>query len=73
MTDILKKIYTEIVGGTDTSLLIWTLIGFFIIILVSRKIGKIKLSQQFEDLSAALNNFKQQPSRDFLAFSLFVN
>ncbi len=37
-----------------------------------RKIGKIKLSQQFEDLSAALNNFKQQPSRAFLAFSLLI-
>ncbi len=50
MTDILKKIYTEIVGGTDTSLLIWTLIGFFIIILVSRKIGKIKELENREKL-----------------------
>ena len=39
---ILQKIYDEISRGTDTSLLIWALIGFLIIILVSRKIGRLK-------------------------------
>ena len=40
--DIFQKLYDEISRGTDTSLLMWTLVGFLIIILVSRKIGKLK-------------------------------
>ena len=42
MIDILEKIYTEIWNGTDTALLMWLLFGFLIIILFSRRIGKIK-------------------------------
>ena len=42
MLDILQKIYTEIWNGTDTALLMWILFGFLIMILFSRRIGKIK-------------------------------
>ena len=41
MTEILKKIYSELWGG-DTSLLIWTLVGFLFIVFISRRIGKLK-------------------------------
>ena len=41
MTEILKKIYSELWGG-DTSLLIWTLVGFLLIVFISRRIGKLK-------------------------------
>ncbi len=41
MTEIFTKIYNEL-WGTDTSLLIWTLFGFLLIVLISRRIGKLK-------------------------------
>ena len=41
MTEIFTKIYDEL-WGTDTSLLIWTLFGFLVIVFISRRIGKLK-------------------------------
>ena len=41
MTEILKNIYNELWGG-DTSLLMWTLVGFLLIVFISRRIGKLK-------------------------------
>ena len=42
MLEIFKKIYQEIWNGTDTALLMWILFGFLIIVLLSRRIGRIK-------------------------------
>ena len=42
MLDIFQKIYSELWGGTDTSLLIWIFFGFIVIIFISRKISKLK-------------------------------
>ena len=41
MTEIFTKIYNEL-WGTDTSLLIWILFGFLLIVFISRRIGKLK-------------------------------
>ena len=40
MTEIFRKIYNEL-WGTDTSLLIWILFAFLLIVLISRRIGKL--------------------------------
>ena len=50
MFDILQKIYTEIAEGTNTALLIWTLVSFVIIVFISRKIGKLKELKNREHL-----------------------
>ena len=42
MPDFLKIIYNELLGGTDTSLLIWILFGFIVVVLISRRISKFK-------------------------------
>ena len=42
MADFFKIIYNEISGGTDTSLLIWILFGFIVIVLISRRVSKFK-------------------------------
>ena len=50
MFDILQKIYAEIAEGTNTALLIWTLVSFVIIVFISRKIGKLKELKNREHL-----------------------
>ena len=40
--DILSTIYKELMGGTDTSLLIWILLAFLLMVLLSRRISKFK-------------------------------
>ena len=40
--DILSTIYNELMGGTDTSLLIWILLAFLLMVLLSRRISKFK-------------------------------
>ena len=49
MTEIFTKIYNEL-WGTDTSLLIWTLFGFLVIVFISRRIGKLRELKNREKL-----------------------
>ena len=42
MPDFLKIIYNELLGGTNTTLVIWILFGFVIIVLISRRLSKFK-------------------------------
>ncbi len=50
MSEFFKIIYNELLSGTDTSLLIWILFAFFIIVLLSRRISKLKELEDRERL-----------------------
>ncbi len=50
MEKFFNLIYNEILGGTDTSLLIWILFAFIIIVLISRRLSKFKELEDRERL-----------------------